>query len=94
MAIQNSILASPLDALSDGDAVASSPRATVRRLVTTVAAAEDAYRAELVMGYIGIGSAEGRREIFEAAEAYDAAHPDEASLVDELLAIDGLAVAA
>lgn len=71
-------------AISDGDAFRTDELAARRRGHVTVADAEAAFRAELVTEFVTARKS-GRDLIREAAK-FDAAHPEQPSLLDELLA--------
>lgn len=79
----------------DGDAAVTSDLATHRRARTTVADAEADYRADLVGLYVAArGDQWAELAVLAEARRYDDAHPDEAPVSDELLAIESSGEAA
>ncbi|MFE1358824.1 hypothetical protein [Streptomyces harbinensis] len=76
-----------LDALSDGDAAASSPRAADRRELVTVAELDHAYRADLLLAWIAAqGDPIAELRVMADAIRHDQLTGTDEPLADELLA--------
>lgn len=77
----------PSPALSDGDAASVSVLAARRRARMSVADADAAYRAQLVVEFVAArGDLAAEASLLAEAARYDRSHPDEPSLVTELCA--------
>lgn len=76
-----------LDALSDGDAATSSPRAADRRSAVSVAELDDAYRADLVLEWLTVqGDPIAELRVMADAIRHDQLTGTDEPLADELLA--------